>query len=309
MSLISGIVGGVMAADAQKDANRTNRKNVVETNQQNWDAFLLSRGYSQDKWLNGYSQLPFYAKNRGRPVEQRLLGSTNRVYDESVANTIGRGEYEAALAPTMEAQAGAERTVNELFGPEMEANLLMQQQPVSQARVTGAKATGNSALEALADTINQIKAMNAQKGFSNDGMSTRLLDFNAKRQAYQEQSKALSDANLANAQDVQRIQSAVVNGRIQNVGLPLQMGRQSVETMNLADNASLEQQARRQQLYNWFKIGTDKFSRPNMPQVDAVPSALQLTAQATSNFGKQVGQAYLAGQMGGGAGAGGGGAA
>lgn len=258
-------------AGAEEDANNTNIANAKDTNAQNKQLFDESRG------SKGNALYPIYARTNGKPFEPQLFSDTMGTYNavNALPPSIRLDNLNNALAPLNEAQNAATRTVAGVYDGSLEKEAIANQQPVNQGR----QAVANSALTALAQTLNDIKAINARKGYSGDSFGTRLLQFNARRGAGEE----MASANLANAIDERQIHNQALLARIQNVGLPYAESQQAVNQSTLAENSVLDQQARRQQIFNNFRIGPGQFAYQRLPDVKPVASTGQIVAQGISS--------------------------
>ncbi len=279
-SILSGTLGAVLGSNAQSDATNQNAANIAATNQLNYQMFLQGRG------SEGSAILPLYAKDaNGNLIEPELFNDTMGVYDATGALTP---DYQKVLAPAQAAAAGADQTAANIFNGGFQTQELNNLQPVAQARTDAAVAQKSSTLEALQQTLNNIKAIQAGKGYSGDSFGNQLLKFSATRDANNQGANLLSQANLANATDVNRIKANNINRAIANVNLPGQIASQDVALADAPSNALLARQQQRLGLFSGFRIAPGAFTAQNMPTVQpnsAAFSALSAAGAAGSNLG------------------------
>lgn len=286
-------------SDASKKAQSTNKKTVKNTNQLNYELFREGRGEE------GSAILPLYAQDaNGELFEPRFFGDTRGVYDATgaIPPQLQLQRYQEALAGSTLAQQNALGTVNDLYSGQLEKDITQGFQPVTQARLQGVDARKQGTLEALQATLNDIKATQARRGFSGDSLASRSLQFNARRGANTQYADDLARAQEQNALDLSRIQQAFATTKLNNTSLPYTVGRQMVSTLNLPQDALLDQQQRRNQLITGtFGIGTGQFRYDHLPQVQPVASTGQIAAQGIGTLASSLGNYYaqnqLAGQL------------
>ena len=167
------------------------------------------------------------------------------------------------------------------------------QEPVSQAR----KAVASSApLEALAQTINEIKMINARKGFAGDSTGMRSLEFDARRRA----ASAGAEAELANALDNRGIKDRSIATRLGSLALPGQMAGQRLEFSQLPEATLENEMKRRQKLFDWFKMQPQQFKMDAPPPVGRETSAWEIAARQSAQLGNLALQAWSSGAFSGG---------
>ena len=299
----SGVTGAVIAgvavaatayaaseqAGAQRDSNRTNTRNAQLTNDLNYNVFRETRGEG------GTSILPLYATRMDQPFEPELFADVLDVYDSTGAMTPEQqlAAYQEISAGFDPALAGSRATVNALFDGGLEAEARTAQEPVAAARLAMAESKKNSALEALAQTISEIKSISARKGFTGDSFGERLLDFNARRVAYNEGAMATGAANLENATDLRNIKNAAIAMRVGNVGLPYQQRRVALSDADAAETALVDRTSRRTSLFQPFRIGPGSFRYAPLPPVGPVASTGQIVGQAVGAGAGALGNYYV----------------
>jgi hypothetical protein len=272
------------SAGAQEDANKANQENAKNTNLMNKAMFDEGRG------SRGSAIYPTYAKDaQGNLFEPQLFKDSMGVYD--VVNALPPQNqlsmYTDLVSPLSDTARQAAGTVEDIYNGGLEKEAIANQQPVNQGR----QAVANSSLTALAQTLNDIKAINARKGYSGDSFGTRLLQFNARKN----QGEEMAQANLANAIDERGIHNQAMLARINNVGLPYAQSQQALRQATLPTDTLLDQQARRQQLFNNFRIGTNQFQYSPLPQVQPVASTGQIVGQAIASGASAYGGYMAAG--------------
>ena len=272
MSFISGTVGAVLGSEAQDDATQANLDAARETNELNYRMFLQSRGST------GHALLPYYFGDQ----EANLAHDLSTIYNASREAAGGYDEqlerYRRDIGQFSDMTEQAANTAKGIFDGTLENESLTNFQPVAEARVEGANARKAAGLEALQETLNEIKAVQAGKGFSGDSFGNRLLQTSARRKVYSDAATDMAGVNIQNASDTFGIHERAQARRVSNLSLPYAMAQQAVNSENLADNAILDQTARRQQLFNFFKMAPGQFTYQPMPTVSASASPWQALA-------------------------------
>ena len=293
----ASVIGGMMASDAQEDANNQNAANAQADRLMNKAMFDESRG------SKGSAFLPIYAKDSsGNQVEPLLFGDTMEEYNFWNSGTpVERAEkYRAAIQKYQAAQAGAAKTASGIFDGSIVNEVLDANAPVEQARLDIAASKKASGIEALQKTINSIKALQAKRGFTGDSFGNRLLTTAVTRDVTAQGALDLGEAKLTNAAEQAAIRKNGAALRVANLNLPYTMARQEADMVDLPENLSLDQNNRRLQAFSPFRIGTSTFKYDPMPQVTPVASTGQIAAQAgaglAGTFGNLAASKYLADQ-------------
>lgn len=294
MSFIAVAIGGaaVVAAGATafaassasssaSAANATNAANVSNTNQLNYNEFLQSRG------SDGSAIYPIYAA----PAEAQLYSDTLGTYDATGAIAPTAAQYQAVVNGAQAGAAGATTAANNIFNGNTLNTELNQQAPVSAATLAVAQTQKQSSLEALQQTLNNIKSIQAGKGYSGDSFGNQLLNFQARQSANTTGAGAIANANLTNAKSVQGIQENATNREIQNLNAPTTAASQQANLLSLPTNALAQNQVTRQNLFSNFKIGTQAFQYQNLPLVNPTASTGQIAGQAAGSLASSVGGA------------------
>jgi hypothetical protein len=261
------VYAATSASNSAAAANATNAANVANTNQLNYNEFLQSRGQ------NGSAIYPIYASG----AEQQLYGDTLNTYDATAG--LSAAQFQGIANQNAGAQAGANATVGSVFNGGMVANEQAAQGAVNQANQTAVQTQKQGTLEALQQTLNNIKSIQAGKGFVGGGSGDDQLQFNARMGANTTAANAQSQANIANATALQGINQNNNNRMLQNVGLPGQMAQSNIALANAGNTAAEQNQVARQNLFSNFKIGTQAFQYAPLPQVNPVAGTGQIVGQ------------------------------
>ena len=291
----SGVTGAVIAAgvvaagasaygaseqaSSQNKANKRNERNMRDTNALNYRMFREGRG------AGGSALLPLYARRDGKPFERELFADALGIYDATGALSPEErfDQYMELTSQLDPAQAASMGAVNDLFSGALEEKAVANVNPVAQARTQSAEARKNAALESLNQTVNEIKAINARKGFSGDSYGQRLLEFEARRRGNTEASLALADANLANRSEEAGIRNAAIMMRLNNLGLPMSAKRQAIANFDLPADATREAHERRQSVFSGLRIAPGSFRYAPLPMVQPVASTAGIAADGIAD--------------------------
>lgn len=267
------------ASSSASQATAANAANINNTNQLNYQLFEQGRGSL------GSAIYPIYAQGG----EAALYGDTLNTYNATGALQPTAAQYQAIVANAAPAVAGANATTAGIFNGNTENQELGNLAPVNQANLTAVATQKQGTLEALQSTLNNIKAIQAGKGYNGDSFGTQLLNFSARQNANTTASNALSQAQITNAQNTNTVKQNAINRQIQNVNLPYSMAANNANLASLPANALESNMAQRQQLFNNFRIGTGQFQYQNLPTVNPVASTGQIAGQAAGTAVGSVG--------------------
>lgn len=282
MSIVSGTLGAELQRDSAKEANRTNAANAANANALNLQQFQQSRGSAGNAILPWYLKSPGGQSFESATLGPELMNSFNATGGSTPADFKAISDR---LAP---GQAGAERTVNDIFSGGTTNRLLQNFAPVAKARVA---TTREAAIKGLNDTLNDIEAKQAGRGFSGDSFGNRLLSFQARRDA----ASAGAAAGLQNATEEQGIRNyGDVSLPLQNLSTPSAMAQQAINAFTLPQSAYLDLLGRRLAPLNFLNIHTAApFQYNPLPTVSPISSGLGLIAQGAAGGGNAVLNAYL----------------
>ncbi len=254
-------------AKSAKAANKTNISNAQKDRDLN---LALDREHHGE---GGYANFARYAKDSaGNPFEPQLFAQTLKTYNNVNALSPSMEDYQAIAGQAAPGQAGAVRTVDDLYSGKTQDQLLADQGQVSAGRIAQAYVAKGTALEALASTINEIKAIGARKGYKSDGMANNFLNFEARRGAYNAGATGLANANVLNAQDNQRIKAGVLGTQLQNTTMPYQVAKAGIGTANLAADAMIDRTGRNAQLFRPFQTNPSSLQYGPLPETVPIPS-------------------------------------
>lgn len=281
---------GMEASGAQSDANEANAANAAATNAANLEMFYASRGGGGDG-RPAAAILPLYFKKK----EKRLARDTSKFYNQLQARRPASEileRAEAAQRMFRPAQLGAEEAAQGIFSGALRDEALANFAPLGDERLQSAEAMRQAGREALAENLSVINRDAARKGFVGDTFQSRLLAGEAMRRSMTDASLRESAAREQNAENVFNIRQNDINRRLGSMNLPYAMARNRIDFQNTPENAALDQAARRQQLFNFFRIGPGQFQYSPMPGVSPVASGGQIAAQALGAAAGSVGNYY-----------------
>lgn len=280
-----GLYSSAQASASAANAQAQNAANVSNTNQLNYQQFLQSRGST------GSAILPIYAQG----AEQQLYQNTLNAYNQAGALQPTAAQLQAIQQNALNQQGLANNAAAGVFNGNLQNQLLANQQPVYQAQLQAAATQKQGTLEALQGTLNNIKAIQAGKGYAGDSFGNQMLNFQARQGANTQIANTLSQVNVGNAQAVQGIKSGVLGTQLSNLNLPGQMAANTAGLSSLAGNTLAQNQAQRSQLFNTFAIGNKGFQYQNLPQVNPIASTGQIAGQAVGSLASAGGN-YAANQ-------------
>lgn len=313
--IIFGALAAGEKADAEEEANRQNIQAAKDLNERNYQMFREGRGEG------GSALLPLYAKDAGGGLfEPKWFSDVRDVYDAAsggVTPQANLARYQNILQRYAPAQAGADATANGLFNGELENEAIAATAPVAAARNAGVAGRKQAGLEALQNTLNEIKQIQSKKGFTGDSLGNNMLRFNARRSINTSAAADQADANLQNATDIRGIRGNAIATRLANLNLPYNMARQGFQIADSPEDALLDRTGRRSQLLSTFRIAPGEFRYSPLPPVIPKTSAAQLAFEGAAagasrvyDIGKTALSMYtggMGGGMGGMMGGGGGG--
>lgn len=245
------------------DASHKNEKNVANTNRLNKQQFNQARGSL------GNATLPLYLKTaEGTPWERDVLGQDLMdIYDATSAlgPQAEMDKYAAEGEKTRAMKDASDEAAAGIFNGDTTRKLLENQAPVGAARV---QMTKQAAMDALEATLADISATQAKQGFSGDGLSRRMLELKARRDANTQG----AGAELENQMEQRSIRDMGVQLPLQNLDLPYAMARRNIDQLHLPEDAYLDQVGRRLQPLTFVRIGGGQpFQYQAMPTIQ--PSA------------------------------------
>lgn len=269
-------------SSAAQAANAANQFDISNTNQLNYAEFLQSRG------ATGSAIYPVYGAN----AEQQLYQNTLGTYDATGSLQPTAAQLTSMVAQAYPAASEATTAAGDIFNGQTVNRELQQNAPVAAANLALAQTQKQGTLEALQQTLNNIKSIQAGKGYAGDSFQNSLLNFQARQQANTAGAQAIAGANLTNAKSVQGIQENAINRELQNLNAPSNALSQQVGIAQAPANALEQQQVARQNLFSNFKIGTQAFQYQAPPLVTPTATPGAIAGQGIGSLASALGSAY-----------------
>lgn len=282
-------MGAQAQADATKEASKSAAAAQADANAKNYQMFKEGRG------SEGSAVLPLYLKQGDKMFEQQMGEDLMKAYGETAPNMAA---IRAASGQMAEAQRGAAGTVGDIFNGGITGKMQRNVAPVQAERMTLAR---NSSLDALHKTLNDIDSTQAQRGFVGDSYGSRLMKFQAGRQAGAD----IGAAHLANTQQTADIKNyGDVTLPMQSLTLPSSMAAQNANFQFLPSDVYLQQMSQRMQPFNFMKLQPSTFQYAPLP---TAPPDMSKANMWNAIGGGIKGLGSAAGMLAGGLGGGGGG--
>lgn len=288
------VISGVIAAKKQRDTAKEQNQRTKEQNYDNMILQLAARGAP----LSG-SNVPAGLKGSVSAILPYYFGDTERQMGadaSSLYDAIRRyqgspdlqiADYEKLLdtySGTNEANRGLVRDISSGRMLEQE---LGEAQPVYGARRGVAEARRTAGLEALKETLNEIDAIQAGKGYSGDSTGKRMLRFNARRMIGSQAATDLAGAELENVMDERSIRAADRARRINSIPLADEMARADISRKDLVSKGVANNFLTAFEPFKPFNIGPHSFTPGE--KLDALPSTLGNVANQMGQVNAQVG--------------------
>ena len=286
MSFISGSVSGILGAQAQNKANKTNMQIARETNEANLRMFQESRG------SGGSSILPTYLEpGTEKLIANRAAAAAQAMFPDNPEMQLA--QYQAILEgmrPTI--QAGTAQ-LEGIYSGELEAERAAALAPVLAARIGMADANVEAINMAGQEAINRIGAQDALKGYEGTGSFAQNRILQGLMQARQQAAMQKAGAILQNEMDKKQLSDAMSQLRLSSVDAPINRVAQLTQAEQSPQLAlgNLSQASTRPM--EFFRISPQAFQAQRPEPISAVPSAAQLALQGVSQAGGAVLGAYL----------------
>jgi hypothetical protein len=286
MSIISGTVSGIMGANAQKDANKTNLQLTRETNDLNRLMFDESRGAS------GSSVLPTYLEpGSEKLLANRAAAAAQAMFPDNPDLQIA--QYQAILERMRPAIQAGTKQIDDIFTGRLESERAAALAPVLAARENLATANVDAINLAVQDAINRMSAQEAAKGYEGTGSFAQNRMLQALTQARQQAAQQKAGAILQNEMDKKELSDAMSQLRLSSVDAPVNRVAQLTQVEQAPQIAlgNLSQLSTRP--LEFFRIGANAFRADQPNPVSAIPSAAQIALGNVSKVGGEVLGAYL----------------
>jgi len=286
MSIVSGTVSGVLGANAQNKATKTNLQLTRETNEANRRMFDESRG------AGGSAILPTYLEpGTEKLIANRAASAAQAMFPDNPEMQLA--QYQAILEqmrPTI--QAGTDQIAG-IFNGQLEAERAAALAPVLTARENLATANTEAINLAVQDAINRMSAQEAAKGYEGTGSFAQNRMLQALTQARQQAAQQKAGVLLQNEMDKRGLSDAMSQLRLSSVDAPINRVNQLTQAEQAPQIALGNLSQASTKPLEFFRMGTNPFRLEKPEPVSAVPGAAQLALQGVSQTGGQVLGAYL----------------
>lgn len=296
-----GVLGAGMSAYAASQQSSAEASAAQQQNQANIDEGLWGRGaplegqfVPQDMKGAQAAVLPYYFGGQ----ETAMAGDATSIYNAlkayygSPQNQLNL--YQSILNGYQPSLSAADQLAADIANGNVTSQMLSEEQPVAQATLAEAQGTKSAAMEALAETLGQIDAIQAGKGYSGDSLGDRMLKFQATRTANQQGAAAINSANLSNAQAKQGIQQQGRALRIQNIGLPDTMARSALARTTLPSTMTTANYNNSLQPFSFYRMGQAQYQPVSVP---ATAGTGQIIGQAMGSLGSAASNYMLQSQL------------
>lgn len=283
------------SASASKKAQQQNLSEQERINLLNTEMQLASRGapltgdYVPDN-LQGQqsSVLPYYFGG----TEKQTADDTAALYN-AIQKLYGSpdsqiADYQRLVDQYGPANASNQKLVNDLSSGRLTDQALTERAPVFGQRLANAGSNRNAGIEALQDTLNEIDAIQAGKGFAGDTVGSRTLRFNARRAIGTQSAQDLGQAKLQNATDTANIQDTGRALRLSNLSLPDQMLQSAITRKQIPAAGVVQAQGTAMAPFKFFDIGPGAPTQYKPFQFQPQVSTGQIVAQGVAGLGTKV---------------------
>lgn len=221
--------------------------------------------------------------------ELGLYSNAKGIYDTTMKNwggSEGLLKKNTAAAEQFRPLMGQGKGfVGDLFSGKRTQQRLGQFQPVANARIGTAAAQRQAINTNLQQRLNALEAQQANRGFVGGSTFDRNAMYRAALPDYQQAAVAMANANLANAEDVNRIQNEDWNMAFQNINLPAQMAQQYVAFENLPSSEAVAAYNNLMGVYTPFALKQwTPPARNQIPQITPTGSDWGAAAGTASNL-------------------------
>jgi len=310
MSVISGTIAAIKGSQSQDKATKTNAQNAKDTNLSNMIQQLVARGITIDVQTARRLGLPDNLIGKSSAVLPYYLSDTEMRSSNAAAKTVEALQnlygtpkdeyavYDAMIKKYGPAIANNTNLVNDLASGRLTDQSIAESQPVFSQRLAGVEAGRRASLEALSQTLNEIDAIQAGKGFSGDSTGNRQLRFNARRQIGTSTSNSLNDALLQNAMEKRALQDQGRTLRLNNLNLPVTMAGSQIDLAQMPTNAVAKRFNASMAPLSTFNIGPHDFTPfQSMPLVQPKTSTGEIIANGAASVGNAALNQYLQMQL------------
>lgn len=306
MGDIGAATGGFFQANAEEGASRRNARSARDANQTNLLLNLAGRGAALPARVGGLNIpsnvagreaaiLPYYFNDR----ERALAEASGAVFD-ATGRLTGTPTEQGARAQSIVDQflpitAEGTNVVRGIYNDELTRQAAAESQPVYAARRAVAGARKDAGLTALQATLNEIRSIQARKGYTGDSLAEQRLGLDARTKIFGDAAVDLSSAELANATDTRAIQSAGRNLKLSSLALPTS---QAQNVLNLTEQPADTVQTsfnRRLQPFQFFRTTATPFQVNPLPTVQPQGNPFAALLAGGGNAERNLASAYLRG--------------
>ena len=306
MSFISGTIAKVFESESQKKSNKAQVKATEATNKANLALHIMSRGgkltakeaaelgLPADAIGKSSSILPYYLSGIEESAGQNAseLVSAMQNYGGFDSPEAEMDYYRSIIGKYQPAFDAAGKVATQAVDGTMSEQMLAEAEPVFAARTNLAQSKKSAGLEAIAQTLNEINAIQARKGYTGDSLGNRMLEFNARRMINQEGAADIGNAALENAIARAAIQQQGRQLQLGSLNLPDQVAQSELARTTLPASTAAARHSASLAPLEFFRIGIG-----NVPRQQAPPSSaftpVASTGQAIATGVSALGNAGL----------------
>lgn len=253
-----------MSANEQKRATRANQRMAEDTNAMNYRMYRESRGDG------GNAFLPTYFGD----FEDKMLADSAKEYFAASQYLLGNpweqaGRYRETMAKYQPMMDASDRTIAGIYNGDLANERRAYLAPVAQARLNAAGGQREAIKTGLQQTLNEMKAMQKQAGFSGTGSFAQNRMLNATIGANQQAALAQSNAGLQNAMDMRSIGDTDIAGRISAIDLPYNRAQQAVAFQEMPIDLMQSNFSRSVRPFEFFRLGQGQFRYDPLPMQGA----------------------------------------
>jgi hypothetical protein len=305
MSAISGSLAAAWQTDAQNKATDANQQNVQDTNRTNLLLNMLARGLPIDAAMARTYGLPESVAGSGSALLPYYMGDTEQTLGTNAADLAlaiqslydspeaEMQDYENIMGRFAPDAAAADRAASDVVSGRTTQQMLDEAAPVFAARTDLANTRKNAALEQLKETLNDIDAIQARKGYSGDSYGNRMIKFNARRGIATAGAGELGQANLENALAKAAIQGQGRQMQLSSLDLPDRRAQSAILRRQMPGTAAAQRSQSSMAPLSFFNLGPHSFSPfQTPPQEQPVAGVGQILAQNSAALGN-AGLGYL----------------
>lgn len=219
--------------------------------------------------------------------------STNVRPDTGAAlqNMIRHGE---GIVDKYEPQVEAgDQLISDVFSGDVTRAMLDEAAPVQASRIKLANMEKDAGIEALQDKLNEIRTIQAKKGFTGDSLTKHRLEFDARRRIGTDSARAMGGAELENASETARIKGAGRDLQFKSLDAPFNRAGQRLNLDNLPTLTAQQRFSAAMAPMQFFRTGGANFQVQGPPERSSVPGAGQIALTGLGSAGATVGRALL----------------